>query len=376
MSVALHGNLQDFGIGEVFQLIGQQRKTGVLDVELENARIHVRFSEGSVVTAVVAGPHTHAALGDRLVRAGLLSAEQLVAVERDREQGGDFQKLLIRHSELSADQIEDVWDLVTQETLFQLLRASSGSFHFRSETVRVERDPARLLPAEQILMDGLRMVDEWRTLDPVATDSATVLERRGRFEAFRELVGPLSPDRLAAAERLLAAVDGRRNLQQLCDVARLGSFEGAKLISEMLAADVVAPVAPPRSPRRRNRGGALAFAGGARLAAALLPFVALLAVVALLWRPTSPAPSSGELRFALPSDPLAEAQLASATRRLQVLVEVHRHASGAWPRDLGELAARGWIEAEALAGGESGPYHYVNRDDGAFVLAPARPPSR
>jgi len=32
VSVALHGNLRDFGIGEVFQLIGQQQKTGVLEV--------------------------------------------------------------------------------------------------------------------------------------------------------------------------------------------------------------------------------------------------------------------------------------------------------------------------------------------------------
>ena len=42
MAVALRGNLSDFGIGEVFQLIGQQRKTGVLEVDGATAeRIHV-----------------------------------------------------------------------------------------------------------------------------------------------------------------------------------------------------------------------------------------------------------------------------------------------------------------------------------------------
>jgi hypothetical protein len=30
VSVGLSGNLQDFGLADVFQLIGQQRKTGVL----------------------------------------------------------------------------------------------------------------------------------------------------------------------------------------------------------------------------------------------------------------------------------------------------------------------------------------------------------
>ena len=47
MAVALHGNLRDFGIGEVFQLIGQQRKTGVLEVRRRaGERIHVSLRRG------------------------------------------------------------------------------------------------------------------------------------------------------------------------------------------------------------------------------------------------------------------------------------------------------------------------------------------
>ena len=40
---ALQGNIRDFGIGEVFQLIGQQRKTGLLSVEGTEGRIEVFF---------------------------------------------------------------------------------------------------------------------------------------------------------------------------------------------------------------------------------------------------------------------------------------------------------------------------------------------
>jgi len=51
VTVALHGNLQDFGIGEVFQLIGQQRKTGVLEVRGEQGEVELRFDSGGVVAA-------------------------------------------------------------------------------------------------------------------------------------------------------------------------------------------------------------------------------------------------------------------------------------------------------------------------------------
>ena len=55
MTVALHGNLRDFGIGEVFQLIGQQRKTGVLEVRGQQGEVELRFDAGGVVSAAPIG---------------------------------------------------------------------------------------------------------------------------------------------------------------------------------------------------------------------------------------------------------------------------------------------------------------------------------
>ncbi|MFP6607070.1 MAG: DUF4388 domain-containing protein, partial [Myxococcota bacterium] len=46
MSVALRGNLQDFGIAEIFQLIGQQRKTGILDVSHGGDTLRLAFDTG------------------------------------------------------------------------------------------------------------------------------------------------------------------------------------------------------------------------------------------------------------------------------------------------------------------------------------------
>ena len=53
MSIALHGNLRDFGIAEVFQLIGQQRKTGTLVIGEGGDAVYLAFDEGRVVTGGV-----------------------------------------------------------------------------------------------------------------------------------------------------------------------------------------------------------------------------------------------------------------------------------------------------------------------------------
>ena len=49
MSVALRGNVKDFGIAEVFQLIGQQRKTGILELSGQDQQVQLVFDCGAVV---------------------------------------------------------------------------------------------------------------------------------------------------------------------------------------------------------------------------------------------------------------------------------------------------------------------------------------
>ena len=85
MSVALRGNLKDFGIAEVFQLIGQQRKTGLLEITGTGQAFRLAFDAGSVVWASPAGPWEHAPLGERLVRCGLMTRERLAELVSEAE---------------------------------------------------------------------------------------------------------------------------------------------------------------------------------------------------------------------------------------------------------------------------------------------------
>ena len=66
MSVALRGNLQDFGIAEVFQLIGQQRKTGLLDVSHGDQTVRLAFDAGRVVWGRPVEGGEDVVLGERL----------------------------------------------------------------------------------------------------------------------------------------------------------------------------------------------------------------------------------------------------------------------------------------------------------------------
>ena len=49
--MALKGTLKDFSIADIFQLIGQQQKTGSLYITHEEQISHVMFDQGNVVIA-------------------------------------------------------------------------------------------------------------------------------------------------------------------------------------------------------------------------------------------------------------------------------------------------------------------------------------
>jgi len=375
MSVALHGNLRDFGIGEVFQLIGQQQKTGILEVSDDEVRLRIAFDGGAVVHGDRVGAYEQAALGDMLVRTGLITPQRLVALEREiAERGERLEALLREDGEVSAAQIDEIAALVTRETLFELLRWTRGSFHFTAGAVDHNRDPSRCIPAEQLLMDGLRMVDEWRSFDEAAVDPDAVFAPAGRFEEFRRTEPRESPDRLAVAERLFLLIDGRQPVRRVVDLSRVGSFEGARWLTRFRRSGLIERVAPQAASRRgRRREKPEREPGGPSLAGlfvAVLPFLLLGAVAIAASRSETPRPTSrGVLRE---QAFLHAASVSFETLRLRNLADAYRYARGEWPGGMTDLR-RFFHDArrhQPLAPLDPREYYVAQRGDSIVVLGP------
>jgi hypothetical protein len=367
VSIALRGNLRDFGISEVFQLIGQQGKTGVLEIGGEEQRIQLRFDAGSIVSAAPVGAHPDAALGDLLVRVGWLTRERLAELVRQRRDHlQSLSTLIAGEGDLSQSQVEEIEDLLTQESLFTVLRWQEGSFHFVAQAVEHDRPPQKLLGAEQVLMDGMRMVDEWQTFaDRVPTEDS-VFQRIASFESRgRQL--PEGPIR-HSAERLFRMVDGRLSARRLIDLSRLGTFEGTRLLAQLCDLALIEPVATRPVATTRVRAPVLP---GSPLRLALASLLPLLLLGSLPWLPGLVAPERAAQEPRIEAAFEMRAWQGLSTRRLQRAVEAYRLVTGHWPRDLDELARRGWVPPSALTGPEGRPYYYARRGGAYVLLAPS-----
>ena len=71
--MALEGNVRDFSISDIFQLIGLQRKTGELTLKSKDDTVVITFLDGRVVNADSAKFRLESRLGKVLLKRGSLS---------------------------------------------------------------------------------------------------------------------------------------------------------------------------------------------------------------------------------------------------------------------------------------------------------------
>ncbi len=374
MTVALRGNLRDFGIAEVFQLIGQQRKTGFLDITADAQTMRLAFDAGRVVWARPVGVTEDVVVGERLVRCGLLMQPRLMELQRESEHSARAVGTLAVDSEiLAAADLEQIEELITDETIFTVLRWSVGSFDFSAQAIGHDRPPDKLLAAEEILMDGLRRVDEWGTFAALVPSGDTIFERSGGMDAYRRKLGQEGRQRLQRIEKIYALVDGRLPVQRVIDLSRLGLFDGTRALAELHRDQLITPLTgmQARLRARKRESDTRPVAERVRWWIAAAFPVALLGLVTSIILNDARVADSSEV-FPIDRAPLRAARAVFEKRRLRHALEAQHMLWGRWPETLDEPDQTRLLGRPTLAAADDAAYYYVRRGNGILLLAPER----
>src|SRR6185369_14904941 len=121
--MALEGTLKDFSLADIFQLIGLQRKTGVLTLRSKDDTVTVTFLDGKVVGA---DSLSHR-LGNVLIKSGLLTQDQLshaLAIQKETLQRLGF--VLTHYGIISADALKQAIQLQILQIVYRLFRWKDG----------------------------------------------------------------------------------------------------------------------------------------------------------------------------------------------------------------------------------------------------------
>ncbi len=300
--MALRGTLKDFGIADILQLIGHQAKTGVLTLKTGDQTVDVHFVDGCVVRAESATRDRKDFLGRILVRAEVLSEDQVSrALDTQKRTLKRLGQLLVESGSIDRKVLATFTRLQTTETIYRLVFWTSGTYEFTQKEVDadVEFTP---LKSETILMEGFRQLDEWPSIRRKVTGYGLLFERLKELDPLVPAAVPLGGDdrsvddvfgeaggggdptlrNIGQNERMVfQLITPERDVQKLIDLSRLGEFETCKALERLIDAGFVRalPLESARKPSAEATVGGIS----ARTRARIVPVVGRAAVgVALL----------------------------------------------------------------------------------------------
>jgi hypothetical protein len=376
--MGLEGTLRVFSLNDIFQVLGLQRKSGVLTVEGEDDTVTIAFLGGQVVSAESAARHLENRIGSLLVRAGRVTQEELdrvLQLQTDTQQRLGF--LLIRERLVTPEDLREALRLQIFRIVYSAFRWSDGRFRFTQEgPIDYDADHMSPVPTESILMEAAQMTDEWPLLEKKIRSRDNVYHRAPGVENLRLVTsadqageGALAVGRPEA--EVWRLVDGDRNVAEILDRAFLSDFDVYKGLSELLdrnliqegrsRASIAAAAAPP-PPAPVPRGPAI-------LAAVWIGVLVFAAAGALLaprnrWnpllRPIAESPTLSDLFKSLSLSRLV---------RIERAVRVYYDSTGQYPKTLEDLTLAGILDEEALLDPYGRAYRYILRpDDGKFGI--------
>jgi hypothetical protein len=387
--MALEGTIKDFGLPDIFQLIGLQRKTGILTLTSDKETVTVTFENGMVVMADSSAKRLEDRLGNVLVKQGKISRERLD--EALATQKATLQRLghiLVIQNYITAKDLKDALHTQVSQIVFKVFRWREGEYHFApTDAVDYDRDNFTPMSADFILMEGIRMVDEWPIIEKkipsfdlvfrsvVDPSMIEIGSSEGEGDALQALQegkrgsAASSRIRLTGDEELVyRKVDGTRTVQQIIDATGLGEFEVCRILFDLLNRNIISTLG--RGASRETLSGRIEVGvtrGPSYAAAALVGALALLGFVVRLPDPFGVAGTPPMLRasYRLALQGVAHARL----ERLDRAVTAYALRHGELPRTLEALVGDGLVDRAFLKDPWARPFHYALTDTGYLLSA-------
>ena len=233
--MALQGTLKDFSITEIIQLIGQQLKTGILKIRRRKDLVEIHFVDGMIVHVYSNYRGRKDLIGEILVKAELITEEQLERVlEIQKDSPKYLGEILVELQLLTKDDVLKVISTQIYETIYDLFWWEDGHFNFDLKLVESYKKIPFALSTEQVLLNILRMVDEWSEIEKKIFSPHLVFKKviglEQRSQGGLPSQSYLKEKLTSEQELIYNLVDGAKTVQDIIDRSLLGRFNASENI--------------------------------------------------------------------------------------------------------------------------------------------------
>lgn len=244
--MALKGNLRDFSVTQLLNLIHLARKTGALTIHVPAGETDMFFREGKLVSASTSEQDGH--LASILSRAGKLTVEQAKVIRKrsGSQTGKELGMLLISAGYVTQQDIVSSVRGDSLETVYSLFTWTDGLFHFEPNKLPPEEVITVPVDLENIILEGSRRVKEWERLQDELPDLGMALRFTDRPQAQLRKIN------LTVNEwRVISYINPRNSLRQIARRIGMDEFQIRRLVYGLLQSGLVELVDPEGAAPRK-----------------------------------------------------------------------------------------------------------------------------
>lgn len=324
--MALEGSLRDFGLADILQLIYFQKKTGVLSLSGEKDRVRLMFYEGNVISAESRKRVEENRIGKILLKKGFITEDELKAsLEQQKTTGMRLGDILLKRGLVKKEAIEETLVSQMTETVVQLFSWKEGAYEFQAQPVTLSKDMPVTLDTQHLLMDGLRILDEWSLVEGKITLD-TVFRKTGLTE----------PAVSREEDNILRFVDGENDVSIIIDLSIVDDFEASKVLVSLMERGIIEPVTVASV--TTGAPAVPAAAEGRTFEKVLYPVLFFIALVVSLTAASLQEAWSGKgLAMFLGGDSLKRVKTAKDIDELRFMAEAYRYKNGSHPERLEQI---------------------------------------
>lgn len=248
--MALKGNLRDFTVTQLLNLINLAKKTGTLTIEGPNETAWVSFRDGKLIYAQLG--NEDGTLVGVLTRAKKITSRQAQVIKQHASGKSDKELglLLINADYLGQTEILESIRLYILDIVYRLFAFIEGYFRFDSNVLPPKDRITIRIDLENVIIEGARRVREWERLQDEIPNLDMALDFVDRPGADIRDVN-LNVDEW----KVVSYINPKNSIRQIARANKLSDTEVRRIVYGLLQAglvDIIRPAGMPMPAQARQ----------------------------------------------------------------------------------------------------------------------------
>jgi hypothetical protein len=234
-SIILSGDLADFSVSDLLQLLDTTKATGKLSLYSPLMTAEIYFDKGNIYYGSTSKQGKSLLSGEIIEKKMQIPKEAFYRAYRTAKKSGiPILRAFVNERILTEDEIMKILEDRTREAVYSSMELDSGNFFFEKMQIPEHLSDIKIrIPASHLILEGARRVDERKYAAKMFQDPNMVFIRLMTDVAMEDI--NLDDNEL----RIFSLIDGRRTLNDIINMSGMDENEVKRIIYTLTRAGIL-----------------------------------------------------------------------------------------------------------------------------------------